>query len=131
MVDNNRICSPFAFAGYNEDGITKANTSLVIDLKSESHFQVKAEDAVKSLIHSWQAMHQYPRLVQWAWTSRGLVPTDDMKAMHPDSDKDELPGNAEGPAAFSEMVPGIPLIVPSPAPSWGCAVFGRKFKIHS
>ncbi len=99
-------------AGYCDDGITQANRPITLGLNGQRHLQVSAEDAVKSLIFGWQEMKKYTRLLRWSWTSRGLVSIEEMKQMHPDMDESELHSCPDEPTPFSEIVPGVPLLVP-------------------
>ena len=89
--------------------------------------EVKPEEAVKALIWGWQQMVKYPRLLRWAWVSRGLVSKEEMEAMHPGCDVDDDPPE-EGP--FKQMVPGVPDLVPLLGPTFGCFV-GLLFRMSS
>lgn len=107
-----RTCETLSGTGYCDDGLTQANRPITIGLNGQRHLQVKAEDAVKSLIYAWQNMKQYKRLLRWTWVSRGLVTLEEMQEMHPDIDPSELHSKADEPTPFSEIVPGVPLLVP-------------------
>ncbi len=59
---------------------------------------------------AWDQMIGYKRLLRWSWVSRGLVTEEEMKALHPTLD--DLHTRDPPPSAVSELIQGIPALVP-------------------
>ncbi len=69
---------------------------------------------MKSMIFAWEQMHHYRKLLRWSWTSRGLITLEEMRSLHPDlGEGDMYPDDPEAGVPFKEMVPDIPVLVPS------------------
>ncbi len=86
---------------------------MVIGLNGQRHLELSPLDNVKALIYAWSEMRNYGRLLRWSWTSRGLVTKEEMADLHPELSEPDADDDTNFSASFREMVPEIPVLVPT------------------
>ena len=107
-----RLCNHYADAclGYHEPGRERADKPITLGLHGQKVLQTNPQDSVKCLVWAWQQLGKHHKTLCWAWTSRGLVTDEEMKQLRPEVFEDGFTATSK---LFSEIVPGVPLIVPS------------------
>jgi len=80
----------------------------------QKHLQVTPENTLKSMMWAWEKLAPYKRLIQWTWTSRGLVTAEEMREMN-GGEAGEDPAEDVAATVFrAELIPGIPVLTPCP-----------------
>lgn len=100
-----------AALGYHKPGLSQINKATILGANQQKHLQISPQDSIKAMVLAWQEMKKYPTLLCWAWTSRQLVTKEEMAKLRPDVAGEDLETKSTS-TAFSELVPGIPLLVP-------------------